>query len=137
VWEFVNLWVARYKNLTGPWDDGYCIPRDFDDWDFWQFSTDKNGRGAEFGAESKSIDLNYFNGDQEAFEAYIDTLPEHIRVKYWRNSVLRDTPNGEFITIAKVDEELKVIDSGVDSKGNEWYQVASGLWLPVGQVEEV
>ena len=136
-WDFVNLWVARYKNIEGPWSDGYCIPRDFDEWDFWQFSADGNGRGAEFGGKAKSIDLDYFNGDQEAFDDYISTLPEYVRVKYWRGSVLRATPNGDYETIAKIEEVYKVIDSGADDRGIEWYQTASGLWLPVSQVEEL
>jgi lysozyme len=32
LWDFVELWVARYKDIAGPWSDGYCKPRDFDDW---------------------------------------------------------------------------------------------------------
>ena len=77
VWEFVDgLWVARYKSsLTGPWSDGYAVPRDFDEWLFWQYSAGGNGRGPEFGAQSKSIDLNRFNGDQAAFDNYIG-VPE-------------------------------------------------------------
>ena len=71
IWDFVELWVARYADLDGPWSDGYCIPRDFDDWRFWQFSAGGNGRGPEFGAESKSIDLDYFNGDKNAFDKYL------------------------------------------------------------------
>jgi len=77
VWDFVDLWVARYADLTGPWADGYYIPDNFDDWYFWQFSAGGNGRGPEFGAESKSIDLNYFNGDQAALDKYAGEEPEH------------------------------------------------------------
>lgn len=54
------LWVARYAEyLPGPWSDVYYVPQDWNDWWMWQFSADGNGRGAEFGAESGSIDLNY------------------------------------------------------------------------------
>jgi len=88
VWDFVDLWCARYKSsLTGPWSDGYYKPDNFDDWKFWQFSAGGNGRGAEFGAKSKSIDLNYFNGDQAAFDKYIKvevpvpSTPDDIGVK--------------------------------------------------------
>lgn len=55
-----RLWAARYADyLTGPWSDGKYVPDDWDDWWLWQYSADGNGRGAEFGAESGSIDLNY------------------------------------------------------------------------------
>jgi lysozyme len=75
VWDFVDLWIARYTSRGKPWgnlfDSSRLKPRSFDDWTFWQYSADGNGRGPEFGAQSKSIDLNWFNGDQAAFDAYI------------------------------------------------------------------
>ncbi len=74
VWDFVEYWCARYKaGLTGPWSDGYCIPLFFDDWRFWQWTS--SGDGAAFGARSRSIDLNYFNGDQAAFDEYVRVEP--------------------------------------------------------------
>jgi lysozyme len=83
VWDFVDLWIARYTNKRKPWgnllpwpDNPAIKPRDFDDWLFWQWSADGNGRGAEFGASSKSIDLNRFNGDQAAFDEYINKPPD-------------------------------------------------------------
>jgi len=139
IWDFVELWAARYKDdLTGPWSDGYAKPDNFDNWRFWQKSAGGNGRGAEFGAKSASIDIDYFNGDQEAFDAYVGAPPvvaEQIRVTYWRGSVLRDIPDGEFVTIAKPGEVLQVQDEGIDGSGKEWWQVASGLWIPKSQVE--
>ena len=135
VWDFVGLWVARYKaSLTAPWSDGACVPRDFDEWDFWQHSARGNGRGKEFGATAvgaaKSMDLNYFNGDQAALDEYTKVEEsEWVKVTLQKGTVLRDIPRGECITIVKQDEELRVIDTGVDDIGREWYQVASGLWL--------
>jgi len=139
VWDFVDLWVARYADLSGPWSDGYYKPDNFDDWRFWQFSAGGNSRGKEFGAESASIDLDYFNGDQEAFDEYISKLPERVRVNYKRNAILRETPEREamYETIAMVGEELTVIDKAVDADDREWYQTAGGLWIAVNQVEEV
>jgi len=62
------LWAARYSNtLTGPWSDGRYRPLPWNMWAFWQWSADKNGRGAEFGAESRDIDLNRFNGSLSEF----------------------------------------------------------------------
>lgn len=55
------LWIANYGTtdpvLPKPWGDN--------EWLFWQFT--EAGDGALYGVESKGIDLNYFNGDAEAF----------------------------------------------------------------------
>jgi lysozyme len=70
-WGAMDLWIARYNPLLdGPWSDKDCIPRDWKTWRFWQVSA-KNGRGAEFGAESASICMDFFNGDQAAFDVYL------------------------------------------------------------------
>jgi len=78
----LDLWIARYTTKGKPWgnilpypDYPSIKPRDYADWKFWQFSADGNGRGAEFGAKSNSIDLDYFNGDQAAFDEYIGSSP--------------------------------------------------------------
>lgn len=54
------LWIAAY-NPTGP-----NVPKPWDAWTLWQFTD--NGDGAVYGVESLNIDLNYFNGDLEAFQ---------------------------------------------------------------------
>lgn len=55
------LWIANYGNpqplVPKPWGKN--------DWLFWQFTD--NGDGVPYGVESKNIDLNYFNGDINAF----------------------------------------------------------------------
>jgi GH25 family lysozyme M1 (1,4-beta-N-acetylmuramidase) len=57
VWDFVDLWIARYTSRGKPWgnlfDSSRLKPRSFDDWTFWQYSADGNGRGPEFGAQSR------------------------------------------------------------------------------------
>ena len=85
--KLLDLWIARYTNKKKPWgnilpwpDSPAIKPRDYDTWKFWQWSAGGNGRGKEFGAvqpgASVSIDLDYFNGDQEAFDKYADnTVP--------------------------------------------------------------
>ena len=62
LWNCCDLAVARYCQLDHPWGDGNCVPLDWDDFLFWQWSADGNGRGAEFGAESDSIDLDWYTG---------------------------------------------------------------------------
>ncbi|MGQ9489707.1 MAG: phosphodiester glycosidase family protein [Anaerolineae bacterium] len=55
------LWIANYNvnrpNVPRPWGEN--------EWLFWQFTS--SGDGFLYGAESKNIDLNYFNGDAAAF----------------------------------------------------------------------
>ena len=77
--KILELWIARYTSKRKPWgnllpwpDLPAIKPRDYDDWVFWQWSADGNGRGAEFGTKSRSIDLDYFNGDQAAFDEYVN-----------------------------------------------------------------
>ena len=68
-WKYYPLWIAHYfktyvEGVTKPmkiypWDG---------DWTFWQHSA--NGDGIAHGAESKSIDLNWFNGDMLELMAF-------------------------------------------------------------------
>ena len=137
IFDECDLWVARYTSQPKPWgnagDESKLAPNYWTDWTFWQYSADNNGRGAEFGATSKSIDLDYFNGDEAVFNEYVGCTvvdePEWVKVTLWKGTVLRDIPAGECMTIVKENEELRVIGKGVDDLGREWYQVASGLWL--------
>ena len=85
--KLLELWIARYTSKGKPWgnllpwpDSPSIKPRDYDAWLFWQWSAGGNGRGAEFGAKSKSIDLNYFNGDQAAFDEYINKPPTQVEL---------------------------------------------------------
>jgi len=78
LWGSLDLAIARYTALPEPWgnpgDEDKLRPRDWNDWLFWQWSADRppNGRGAEFGAQSNSIDLDYFNGTQDDFDDEFD-----------------------------------------------------------------
>ena len=55
------LWIANY-GVAQP-----LVPKPWaaNEWLFWQFTA--SGDGPFFGVESLEIDLNYFNGDAEAF----------------------------------------------------------------------
>lgn len=96
LWKECDLWIARYKStLTHPWGDAAQYPslkpRDWDDWKFWQYIAESNA-AVQYGGEGPpggddDIDLNYFNGDQAAFDEYIHkpqlppVLPADIGVK--------------------------------------------------------
>jgi len=55
-WKYYPLWVAHYTKAPKP-----IVPLPWENWLFWQYSS--SGNGPKYGAESKSIDLNWFNGD--------------------------------------------------------------------------
>ena len=63
------LWIAHYQTpkpkVPKPWLA--------DEWTFWQFT--ETGSGAQYGVESNAIDLNYFNGTQEVFQARFPSDP--------------------------------------------------------------
>ena len=62
------LWIANY-GVTKP-----LVPKPWTEWVFWQF-TDK-GDGSLYGVESRNIDLNYFNGDMNAFRTRFKLSPK-------------------------------------------------------------
>ena len=93
MWEYLDLYIARYIDLPGPWADGHYKPRDWANWVFWQFSADGNGRGGEFGAQSGSIDLDYFNGDEASFSLYAGASPPEMVKVIWLAPPLRATPS--------------------------------------------
>ena len=73
-WSYYPLWIAHYTTASAP-----QIPEPWKTakvpWSFWQHSA--TGDGLKFGAESKGIDLNWFNGTQEDLDklAGLETLP--------------------------------------------------------------
>ena len=73
-WAYYPLWVAQYvksyqadvskPDKMQPWGGRGKK------WTFWQYTA--NGDGLAFGAETKSIDLNWFNGSMEELNAFAD-----------------------------------------------------------------
>ena len=58
-WADVPLWMAHYNGQ----DPETGAPNTWgNDWLFWQYSADGNGKGAEYGVGSADVDLNVFNG---------------------------------------------------------------------------
>ena len=131
IWEMVDLWVARYIDLSGPWSDGKCKPRDFDQWKFWQKSAGGNGLGPTYGAKSKSIDINYFNGDQSAFDHYAGVQgPSLVRVTSLMAASLRSSPEG-----AAIGATWKGAVWPVRECSGDFYKVEG--WLHKDKVEKI
>ena len=119
-WPNYELWVAHYTPNVEP-----LIPPAWYEWTFWQQSS--TGPGATYGAESDSIDLDYFNGDEQDLADYIGvlpTMPSVVQVIDPINAVLRGAPKaGERLGIAFLDEQAAVLSEGEDVDGKLWYEI--------------
>jgi GH25 family lysozyme M1 (1,4-beta-N-acetylmuramidase) len=103
--QLLELWIARYTFKGKPWgnvlpypDNPRIKPRDYDTWVFWQWSADGNNQGPKYGASSKSIDLNRFNGNEGQFAAYVNANVPNPRKFYIvsdnTGAVIVDAPEG-------------------------------------------
>lgn len=66
-WSYYDLWVAHYVNN---FQAGVSKPKELEpwksagkSWTFWQYTA--TGDGLAYGAESKGLDLNWYNGSLE------------------------------------------------------------------------
>lgn len=144
------LWVAQYNSViqfpSVPWDWERRYGQTC--WTFWQWSADGNLKGPEYGAQSKSIDLNRFNGSLEEFNKRFDLdldpgeppdpdpEPEPEPGDCLRFRVVTDSlnvRNGPSIEAAKIGTLKKgqVVDAlnvrGTDS----WIEIEPGRWACV------
>jgi len=72
-WQECDLWLAWYPWGETPTVPSSRIPRDWKEWKFWQYSADGNGKGGEYGCDSKDIDLSRYNGTIADFNARYGT----------------------------------------------------------------
>jgi hypothetical protein len=133
-WSVMDLFIARYNPLLDhPWSDGNCIPRDWKVWKFWQISA-RNGRGAEFGAESASIDQVIFNGNEQDFELYIGSASgdQLARVVGSLAVSLRSGPAGKAIGATWKGATWPVLSRTPDGK---YYRVEA--WILADKMEVI
>ena len=71
-WAYYPLWIAHYMKAYTP---GVSKPNELEPWKssnktwtFWQYTN--MGDGPAYGAESKTIDLNWFNGSLEELKKF-------------------------------------------------------------------
>ena len=115
LWGCCDLAVARYCYLDHPWGDGYCKPKDWDDFLFWQWSADGNGYGKDYGAQSADIDMLRYKG----------SLPGvTVRVRTCRPAWLLSRPAAIAPVAAAAWNNVEF--EQVSSSG-DWVQV--GAWL--------
>jgi len=120
------LWIANY-GVSQP-----LVPKPWnaDEWLFWQFTA--MGDGLTYGAESSEIDLNYFNGDAQAFADRFNVpvppdppLPDPIGKKYVVNVGalnLREGPGTTYKVIGYLrrNDVVEAFDMNADGS---WLQV--------------
>lgn len=74
-WSIYPLWIAHYFK-TVKWGVNWpTVPAPWDDFLFWQYTA--TGDGPAFGAESKGLDLDYFNGDIFALQELVKQTTGH------------------------------------------------------------
>jgi len=71
-WSYYTLWIAHYFKT---YQEGVTKPQMIEpwksagkSWTFWQWSA--SGDGLAFGAESKSLDMNWYNGTLEQLNKF-------------------------------------------------------------------
>lgn len=64
-----DLWVASYRPMPPP-----RMPAGWNTWRFWQWTS--KGDGLAHGAESKELDLNWFNGTSAELRAWANAPDE-------------------------------------------------------------
>ncbi|MDK1119532.1 MAG: SH3 domain-containing protein [Anaerolineae bacterium] len=111
------LWIANYgaaqPNVPKPWGP--------DEWLFWQFT--EVGDGDLYGVESRGVDLNYFNGEAEAFRERFDIEPPGPMptVSYKVDLSVRVGPgiDEDVVKTLEQDEVLELISESDDGKWNQ------------------
>jgi GH25 family lysozyme M1 (1,4-beta-N-acetylmuramidase)/predicted lipoprotein with Yx(FWY)xxD motif len=114
------LWIANY-GVQKP-----AVPKPWgaDEWLFWQFSEVGNGRA--YGVESKGIDLNYFNGDLQAFQHRFKLpapeLESYPVSQYMVDLSVRAQPDNRSSTVGilKQNDLVEVLDATSDG---DWLKI--------------
>ncbi len=100
-----SLWIANYRTSLGNlgWRDnilekvaqsgGPRLPRAFNEWTFWQFT--QNAKGPDFGAESRGLDLNVFQGSEQALRSFagLSSTPGEGQGDDWESIPLPSIPS--------------------------------------------
>lgn len=121
------LWIANYGV------DQPLVPRPWsaNEWLFWQFTA--TGDGLYYGVESLEIDLNYFNGDAQAFADRFNVPvptdpvpPEDPRGKQFRVNTgtlyVREGPGTQYPSIGYLvlNDVVEALDS---NPTGSWYRI--------------
>lgn len=138
-----DLWAARWSSgLTSPWSDGRCKFRDWSDWRFWQFSADGNAQARYYGfpgypAGDNDLDLNYFNGDEIAWAAYLENVQIEggrmvfITTPTWLN--VRSGPSTGYTDMGDLKGGLSFPLLEIQyANGYTWARIGNNAWIATG-----
>ena len=118
-WSYYPLWIAHYTSASSPqvpepWKslalstaEGAHKP-----WLFWQHSA--NGDGLKYGAESKSIDLNWFNGSQSD----LDHLTGKIETPTGEGDPAVEPPAGGGSEFAYLQKQIDILGKSIKNIEN-------------------
>lgn len=115
------LWIANYgvvkPALPPPWTGN--------EWLFWQYT--EAGDGKTYGVESQGIDLNYFNGDVNAFKKRFgitdgSTTPPAQTLKYQVELNVRQDPGTDKTVVGTLQQNEIVEQLAISTDGN-WLQI--------------
>jgi uncharacterized protein YgiM (DUF1202 family) len=120
------LWIANYgvqtPNIPAPWSAS--------EWLFWQYTD--TGDGPTYGAESAKIDLNYFNGDLNAFNQRFNLggnppppIPNPVGTVYQVTAVvlnIRSGPGTNYNIIGTVQKSDRVVCIGANAD-QSWIEI--------------
>ena len=134
-----RLWIANWSRAGSP-----VLPKEWQargrDWTFWQYSSRRNQRGSDYGAASRWIGLNRYNGSREQFvTAYgLDARhdepagPPPLPAPCFRVTCdalhLFNAPrlDAEILGDLRRGEVVQVVDLG--GREEVWVQIVDGGW---------
>ena len=128
------LWIANYgveqPLVPKPWVAG--------EWLFWQFTA--MGDGLAYGVESLDIDLDYFNGDAQAFASRFNVpvpdedppLPDPTGKKYVVNAgalYVREGPGTNYRSVGHLvrNDIVEVLAANTDGSWMQVRRISDGL----------
>jgi lysozyme len=133
-----HLWVAHWTTAPAPIiPNEWAVPNK--PWKFWQYSA--KGIGADYGVQSKSVDLDRYNGTRAQFAAEFDvaTPPPpppagtyKVRVNEGMTYLnYRDAPDG-----ADLGDLYPKTVITIDSASGDWLHFGGG-WVHKGYVTKL
>jgi lysozyme len=132
-WKQFDLWIAHYE-VTRP-----AVPAPWTEWRFWQYTC--RGPGLLMGAESRYIDMDWFNGDYQALMAYagnpvIDPPPQPVApAAIGRVRVTASTLNlraGPSTTFSDVGDTTCDTDWYAFEEIGPWVRIGQNVWIKFG-----
>lgn len=156
--KYYKLWAAQYNDyisypnpLPNKWENLNQGKK----WNLWQWSADGNGYGDEFGCQSKSIDLNRYNGTVEEFYNDFGVYPKETLVNSFDDIIpppptpeepkifniykakclvnvlnVRSGPSTSYPIVEKIylNDIVEVLDLHKYADNHQWIRIGKNQW---------